>query len=244
MKNSTMIKRETGSNRCETSKVGIRNRLKIIATSALLLAATNATAGIIFLPGSNIYTAPQHAQMTISQCPGDFNVASCVRIHTTGLTGELTISKVNTSGNDESPPVWDIATTEKVVLPFEQELDLIIDLAGGAVSGRFISKSMDTASTRLAATAEVRGNATCLPLNGLECGQLVVDLELQGVVSDPNAPAIIGKLEMDVLGSLYFDGSDVGLGSWVAMSANTTIGGNEGLINSFSWASGDFNTDG
>ena len=228
MKNSTMIKRETGSNRCETSKVGIRNRLKIIATSALLLAATNATAGIISLSGSNTYTAPEPAQMTISNCPGDFNVASCVRIHTTGLTGELTIQ-----GSD-FPPEHDIATTEKVVLPFDQELELVIDIAKGTVSGRSTTNFHDVTSSKAVVSAAaaawgVRGSASCLPLNGRECGQLVVDLELRGVLSDPNDPTSVGQLQQRMLGSLIWD--DTNVAHWAAMSANTTIGGNEGLIN-------------
>jgi hypothetical protein len=228
MKNLTIEKCDTGSNRSETRKVCIKNRLKIIATSALLLAATNAMAGIISLPGSNTYTPPGLALMRVSNCPGDFSVvAGCVRIHTTGLTGELTIR-----GSD-FPPEYDIATTEKVVLPFDQELELVVDIAEGTVSGRSTINFTDASSAYyLTATAEVRGSASCLPLNGHECGQLVVDLELQGILTDPNDPSIVGQLRMDVLSSLIFDGSDVGL--WAAMSANTKFGGNEGLINSVS----------
>ena len=83
----------------------------------------------------------------------------------------------------------------------------------------------------LIATAEVRGKATCLPLNGRACGQLVVDLEIQGILSDPNDPSIVGKLHSEILGSLIWDDTD--LARWSAMSGNTTIGGNEKLINSY-----------
>ena len=231
MKNSTIKKCDTGSNRSETRKVGIKNRLKIIATSALLLAATNAMAGIISLPGSNTYTVPETALMRVSKCPGDFDVvAGCVRIHTTGLTCELTIR-----GSD-FPPESDIGTTEKVVLPFDQELELVVDIAEGTVSGRSTINFTDVTLSEAVASAAasllwvVRGTATCLPLNGRECGQLVVDLELQGILTDPNDPSIVGKLQMDVLASLLLDGSDVA--HWAAMSANITIGGNERWIRS------------
>jgi len=239
MKNSTIIKCDTSSNRSETGQIGIKNSLKIIVTGALLLAATSAMAGIISLPGSNTYTAPELALMSVSTCPGDFDgVAGCVRIHTTGLTGELTIR-----GSD-FPPEYDIATTEKVVLPFDQELELVIDIAKGTVSGRSTANFLDMASSKLVVTAAVSGSASCLPLNGRECGQLVVDLELRGVLSDPNNPSIVGQVLMEVLGSLVVDGSDF-LALWAAMSANTTIGGNEVLINSLLGTRlGDANLDG
>ena len=239
MKSSTTKKRDTASNRSDTRMTRMKNRLKIIATSALLLAATNTMAGIISLPGGNTYTAPELAQTSISLCPADINVAGgCVRIHTTGLTGELTIR-----GSD-FPPEYDIATTEKVVLPFDQELELVIDIAKGTVSGRSTANFLDMASSKLVVTAAVSGSASCLPLNGRECGQLVVDLELRGVLSDPNNPSIVGQVLMEVLGSLVVDGSDF-LALWAAMSANTTIGGNEVLINSLLGTRlGDANLDG
>ena len=222
MQISKIKKLDTASNRSAARMARMKNGLKIIVTSALMLAASSAMAGIIYLPVGGRYLAPEQAPVSIQNLGGE-----SIRINTSGLTGELAISKVNASGNDESPPLWDIATTEKVVVPFEQQLDLIIDLAEGTVSGH---ASMDKASAKLAQFASVQGTATCLPLNGLECGQLVVDLELQGVVSDPNDPAIVGQLRMNMLASMIFDGSDVGF--WAAMSANARIGGNEGLINS------------
>jgi len=223
MENSTNKKCDTGSNLSEAGKVGIKNRLKIIATSALLLAATNAMAGLVFLPGSIVYTNTELAPVSVQHLDD-----GSMRVHTTGLTGELSLN-VSTSGNDESPPEFHIATTEKVVLPFDQEMELVIDIAEGTVSGRSTANlHLDMASSKLVVTAAVSGSASCLPLNGRECGQLVVDLELRGVLSDPNDPSIVGKLQMDVLASLVFDGSDVGY--WAAMSANTTIGGNEVLM--------------
>jgi len=237
MKSSTTKKRDTASNRSDTRMTRMKNRLKIIATSALLLAATNVMAGIISLPGSNTYTAPELAQMSVSKCPGDFNVVGgCVRIQTTGLAGELTIQ-----GSD-FPPEYNIATTEKVVLPFDQGLELVIDIAEGTVSGRSTANFLDMASGKLDVTAAVSGSASCLPLNGRECGQLVVDLELRGVLSDPNDPSIVGQLQMEMLGSMIWDGQTGG-GIWAGMSSNAMIGGNEGLINSLT-RMGDANLDG
>jgi len=199
----------------------MKNGIKIIVTSVLLLAATSTMAGLLSSPLGVLYSNPELALVDIQNI-GD----GTVKIRTTGLSGEWTIE-----GGD-FPPESDVPAAAQVVLPFEQELELLIDIAEGTVSGRFISKSMDAASTLLAATAAVRGHASCLPLNGLECGQLVVDLEVRGVLSDPNDPSVVGQLRMKMLGSLFFDGSDVGF--WAAMSANSTIGGNEGLIDSVS----------
>lgn len=200
----------------------MKNRIRIVVTTVLLLTASSAMAGIIFIPVGGRYLAPDLALVDIQNVDDE-----TIRISTNGLTGELTIQ-----GSD-FPPEYDISTTAQAVLPFEQELDLIIDLAKGTVSGRSTALYSDFSNGELlGATAEVRGNATCLPLNGLECGQLVVALELQGVLSDPNDPSIVGQLRMVVLGSFFFDGSDVGF--WAAMSTNTKFGGNEGLINSVS----------
>ena len=50
MKNSTNKKCDIGSNLSEAGKVGIKNRLKIFATSALLLAAKSALQGSFTYP--------------------------------------------------------------------------------------------------------------------------------------------------------------------------------------------------
>lgn len=221
MQDSSMKQPDTASNHSDAGMTGMKNGIKFIVTGALLLAASSAVAGIIYLPVSGRYQAPELAPTNI-QILGD----ESFRIHTTGLTSEWTIQ-----GSD-FPPGYDVPAAAQVALPSEQKLELFIDIAEGSVSGRFVSQSMDRASTLLAATAEVRGHASCLPRNGFECGQLVVDLEVRGVLSDPNDPAVVGQLRMEMLGSLFFDGSDVGF--WAAMSANTTIGGNRGLINSVS----------
>ena len=215
-----MKKRDTASNRSETGKISMKNKLKIVVTSALLLAATSASAiaSIISLPASGRYLIIELTDVIIAGFSDD-----TFRISTNGLTGELTIQ-----GSD-FPPEYDVATTAKAVLPFDQHLELVIDVAKGTVSGRSTVNFADASSVYLAATAQVRGSASCLPLNGRECGQLIVDLELRGVLSDPNDPASVGQLQQWMLGSLIWD--DTNVAHWAAMSANTTIGGNEGLIN-------------
>ena len=218
MNSPTMKKCDTASNHSDTRRNSMKNRLKIIVTSALLLAASSAMAGITFLPASGRYLTIEMTDVIISNLSDD-----TFRISTNGLTGELTIE-----GSD-FPPQYDIATTAKGVLPFDQQLELVIDVAKGTVLGRSTTNFIDASSTYLTATAEVRGSASCLPLNGRECGQLVVDLELRGVLSDPNDPTSVGQLQQRMLGSLIWD--DTNVAHWAAMSANTTIGGNEGLIN-------------
>ena len=196
----------------------MKNGIKIIVTSALLLAATSATAGIVFLPTSGMYTNQELAPVNVQRLDD-----SIIRVHTTGLTGELTLK-----GSD-FPPESDISTTARVVLPFDQELELVINLFTGVVEGSSSGQYIN--NTELwDFIADVRGNATCLPLNGRDCGQLIVTLELRGVLSDPNNPSVVGQLRKEMLGSLVVDASDWAV--WTAMSANATIGGNEGLINS------------
>jgi len=227
MKNSTMKKRNTASNRSETRVSRMKNGIKIIVTSALLLAATSATAGIVFLPTSGMYTNQELAPVNVQRLDD-----SIIRVHTTGLTGELTLK-----GSD-FPPESDISTTARVVLPFDQELELVINLFTGVVEGSSSGQYIN--NTELwDFIADVRGNATCLPLNGRDCGQLIVTLELRGVLSDPNNPSVVGQLRKEMLGSLVVDASDWAV--WTAMSANATIGGNEGLI---SLLLGDANLDG
>jgi len=219
MKNSTMIKRETGSNRCETSKVGIRNRLKIIVTSALLLAATNAMAGLLSSPMGVLFASPELASVEI-QNVGDGRV----QVLTTGLTGEMSLDASDVQPEFGSP------ASGCARLPFDQRLELNIDLSLGVVEGRTRGR-IATQNGTLDYRGEVSGNATCVPSGGRSCGQLIVDLEMRGVLSDPNNPASVGQMRMKKLGSLTWDDTD--MMHWAAMSANATLGGNELLINSW-----------
>lgn len=232
---STMTKRDTASTRSDTSRIGIGNRLKILVTSALLLAASSATPGIQFIPVVDLYVSPELAPLSVRKDSGEAHL-DYFTIAMNGLTGESTIQ-----GSD-LPPAYDVPAVTKRVLPFDQDLELKIDMTTGNVSGQAKIRYYDASSPYLAATAEVSGNATCLPRNGRECGQLIVDLELQGILTNPNDPSIVGQLRIEMLGSLVWD--DTHVAHWAAMSANSTIGGNEGLITSLSWGQGDFNADG
>jgi hypothetical protein len=211
--------------KCDAASAGsdtrmprMKNSIRAIVTTALLLMASGAMAGIVFLPVGGQYKNPELATVNI------YIDDIIIGVHTKGLNGEL-----NIKGSD-FPPEYDIATTAKGVLQFDQNLELVINLSTGVVEGSSSGQYIN--STELwdwRFQADVRGNATCLPLNGRECGQLVVDLEVQGVLSDPNDPSIVGKLHSEILGSLVWDGN--AMGHWAAMSANTTIGGDAVLIN-------------
>ena len=231
MKNSTRKQLDTASGGGDSRMIKVKNGIRTIVTSALLLAATNATAGIIFVPMGSQYTNPELVPVNVQQLDG-----GSIRIHTTGLTGELSFQ-----GSD-LPPEYALPGADNGVLPFEQELELVVDLAAGTVAGRAISNFGDASSPLLVATAEVRGNISCLPRNGVECGQLVVDLELRGVLSSPNDPSVVGRIQTELLGSMIFDSALDGppvsifdfptFAYWIAMPTNTTIAGNPGLISS------------
>ena len=196
----------------------MKNWIKIIASGALMLTASSTMAGIIFVPIGSQYISPGTAPVTI-QNHGD----ETFLINTTGLTGEW-----NIRGSD-LPPGYDLAPTERVVLPFEQELGLVVDLAAGTVTTSH-SKAQDTVTMGQVTitTSTISGNAVCLPLNGSECGQLVLDLQIQGVVSDPNDPSVVGRMRMGVLGSLVWDQTAVG--HWASMSTVARLQGAGGLI--------------
>jgi len=219
MKNSKMKHLDSASSRSGTRRIGIRNRLKIIVTSALLLAATSAVAGIIFVPVGNRYTNPEIALVDI-QNGGD----GTVRILTTGLTGEMSLD-----GSDV-PPEFEAPVPGCARFPFEQRLELVINPSLGVVEGSTRGR-ISTQDGTLEYRGEVRGNATCVPSGGRGCGQLIVDLEMRGTLSDPYNPASVGQIRVGMLGSLIWGETD--LAHWAAMSTNATLGGNELLFNSW-----------
>ena len=223
MKNSTIQNCDPGLNRSDTRRISVITRMKIIVTSTLLLTASSAFAGITFLSGINVYTDLELAQVDIQNL-GD----ETFRVHSSGITDDLII---------EGP----LPETAAGKLHVTQQLDLVVNLSLGVVEGTAMGYILSLPNNEtMSFRADVQGHVTCLPLNGRECGQLVLDLEFQGVLSDPNDPASVGRLSGETLGSLVWD--ETAAGYWTAMSANTTIGGNEGIINSLSWI--DFNPDG
>jgi hypothetical protein len=229
MKNSTTKNPDTASNRSDTRIARLKNGIKIVVTSVLLLAASSAMAEITFLPAvSQVVDVDQWMRFQISSGdqPGE------IELRSTGLKSEWIIFPAGptTHGANET------------LLQLDQELSLVINLSLGVVEGSSSGQVLMTNEPWGVFRAQVRGNASCLPLNGLDCGQLVLDLELHGALSDQYNPAIVGQLHMQMLGSLIVDSTDFGV--WAAMSANATIGGNEGLINSLSGLLGDANLDG
>jgi hypothetical protein len=218
MNNSAMKNRNTASNRSEIRRISMKNRLKIMVTSALLLAATSAMAGIIFVPVGGHYTNPELAPVNIQHFDG-----GTIIVLTNGLIGEWTIQ-----GSD-FPPEYEVPASATGKLPVTQQLELFIDLSTGVVEGNS-SGQMLCNNEPVNFRADVRGYASCLPLNGRDCGQLVVDLELRGALSDPNNPASVGQMRMEMLGSLIWDDTD--MMHWAAMSTNASLWGNDLFINS------------
>lgn len=213
MKNPTTEQRDSASSH---SGFNVKNGIKIIVTTLLLLAATNAAAGILYVPVGGRYINPESAAVSIQD-----NGAGSATIRTTGLNGELSIA------GSAFPPGYEVPASAELVLTFIQQLDLVIDLAEGTVSGQ---ASMDLSSPLLTQFALVRGTADCLPLNGRDCGQLVIALELRGAVSDPYDPASVGQLQVRMLGSLIWDDADIL--HWAALTGDASLKANEALINS------------
>ena len=218
MKNSTTKTLETASAQRGVARFGLKIRFKIILASALLLATTNAVAGVIFVPVGNVYAYPELASVRIED-----SGAGSTTVRTTGLEGEFTID------TNDLPPVCETAGSTVEHLSFVQHLELVINLSLGVVEGSSRGRVVPN-NGALEFRASIQGNATCLPFDGRDCGQLIVDLELQGALSDPNDPAKAGRLRTQLLGSLIRDDAD--LLHWAALSANSQIAGNEALINS------------
>ena len=175
-------------------------KIRVIAIVSLVFAVTSARAGIIIVPGSLQYNpVPIPTQ--------DVTVPMLV-IRSTGLDGVI------------EPDCSEVAVVHDCAgVPFSQQLEIAVNLDTGKVSGRTrgqlgISGSFDF-------VARVRGEATCLPFDGRPCGQLIVDLEVQGSFYKPTNPASVGQIQMQVLGSLIRDSVSV---QWSALTANTTLG--------------------
>jgi len=216
MQDSTTKTSDTASKRLEIGQIGLKNSLKIIVAGALLLAATSATAGLLSSPLGVFYANTELAPVFVQD-----NGSGSMAVRTTGLYGELILE------GSALPPEYEVPASAEVVLTSIQQLDLIIDLAEGTVSGQ---ASMDASSPLLAQFAFVRGTASCLPLSGRDCGQLVVALELRGTLSDPYNPASVGQVQIDMLGSLIWD--DTNMMHWAALTGNAALKANEALINS------------
>jgi len=185
----------------------MKNLLKIIVFGALLLTVTTALAGIIFVPVSGRYVTPELAPVDI-QRTGD----GLIKFRTTGLIGKLTL---DCSEVEECQSI-DNGCAE---IPFTQQIELTLNHQTGNIEGRTRGR-LDTQPS-YEFIAKVRGEATCLPPGGQSCGQIVMDLEARGVISDRVDPSGVGTLRMQVLGSLLRDGSSA---SWAILSGRGTLG--------------------
>lgn len=218
MKESAMQQRENASSLSKTGTARMRNGIKIIVTGALLLVATSAVAGLLSSPiMGGLYAYPELAPVDIENI-GD----STVQISTTGLTGEFSLDASDVPLEFE-PPASGCAR-----LPFDQRLELVINLSLGVVEGH-TSGRIDTPDGALDYRAEVRGNATCVPAGGSSCGQIIVDLETRGALSDANDPTRVGLIRTETLGSLLY-GPDSA--QWTNLTSNARLSGDAGLISS------------
>ena len=195
----------------------MKNNLKIILGGTLVLVTSIAVAGIIFVPVGGRYANPELAPVDI-QNVGD----GMVRIRTTGLTGELSLDA------SDVPPEFDPPALGCARFPFDQRLELVINLTLGVVEGRTRGR-ISTQGGTLEYRGEVHGNATCVPSGGRSCGQLIVDLEMRGVLADLSDPVRSGLIRMEILGSLPRgpDGAQ-----WASLTSNARLGGDAGLISS------------
>jgi len=199
----------------------MKNPLRILVAGALVLLATTAMAGIIFVPVGNRYVTPELA-LVQSQSDGD----GTVHIRTTGLNGELSLDA------NDIPPGFEGPSQGCARFPFAQALDLLITRSGSGGNAVTEGRSHGTITTQdgvLEYHADVRGHSACVPVNGRPCGQLVVDLELRGTLVDPTDPARVGLLRMDMLGSLE---RSRGSARWASLTSQARLGGDAVLVSS------------
>jgi hypothetical protein len=185
----------------------MKNKLKIMLTGALLLAAATTLAGIIFVPVGGRYINPELAPVDI-QSSGN----GLIRIRTTDLNGML-----NPDCSDVAEcQSFDIGCAE---IPFTEQIDLTIDRQSGDIEGRIRGRINTQPNYEF--VAKIRGDATCLPSGGHTCGQIVMDLESRGVLTDRADPTGVATLRVQILGSLLRSGSAA---SWATLSSRGTFG--------------------
>ena len=190
----------------------MKSRIKVIVTSALLLVASSAFAGIVFLPTSGmVFENVETAAVDISAGPG-----STTRIRTTVLSGRLTEAPGGTG-----PAGSFIGLT--------QQQELLFDGQGGTLQGRARGTlTLSVTGEQLRYQGDITGDAQCVARSDGACSQLVVTLKLDAVVSAPNDASLVGLIRMEQLGSLVSNAQGA---RWVALDANVTLGGSEIFIN-------------
>ncbi len=192
------------------------NKIKFIVGGVLLLITSIAVAGIIFVPVGGRYINPDLGVVDM-QNVGNGNL----RIRTTGLSGEFSLDA------SDVPPEFDPPASGCQRFVFDQDLELVINLSLGVVEGRTRGR-INTQDVTLDYSGEIQGKATCVPMDSHNCGQLIVDLDTRGVLSDANDPARVGLIRLETLGSLLREPD----GHWASLTSNARLGGDAGLIGS------------
>lgn len=221
MQGSTIKTCDAASKRSDITRIGLNNGIKIIVTSTLLLVTSIAVAGILFVPVGGRYANPDLALADVQNIGDD-----TVRIQTTGLTGEFSLDA------SDLPPEFDPPASGCKRFPFDQELELVINLSLGVVEG-YTRGHIATETGTLEYRADVRGNATCFPAGGNDCGQVIVDLETRGAMAgalkDLSTNNLVGLIHMETLGSLLYQPDNA---QWVSLTSNARLGGDAELISS------------
>ena len=105
-------------------------KLQSLVAFTIILFVSSAMAGITLVPIGVQYVQPEVAPISVSRCPGDFEVArSCIRIRTTGLHG---VKKVDCTNVPECQPT-ELTCAD---IPFTQQLELDVDRETGVLKGR------------------------------------------------------------------------------------------------------------
>lgn len=191
-----------------------------VAIITSIAAVSSARAGVIFVPVGNVYIDPERTTVLIGG-----RDPNALEIRSAGLQGEWIINRT-----DVLPELVATANGE-IRLPVKQSLSLVLNLSLGTVEGRSRGKILagDVVATSFQFVADVRGTVSCLPFNGLPCGQLILDMDLRGGLGETHDPASAGQVRSQIVGSLIRESRSA---TWQALDANTTIGANPALIHS------------
>ena len=185
---------------------------------ALTTVATSAVAGLVFAPLGSQYDDPGLATVNLRKVGGS---GEQIQVRTTGLQGRMALRA------HDLPPTSGGPATGCAVMPFTQDLTLMLDLSKGVAEGTS-SGQIQLEGKLVRFLAEVHGSASCMPWNGVACGQVIVDLDLRGAIADPADQASVGLLRMQALASLVRSNPV----AWAEMSASVSLGLSSRLVNS------------
>lgn len=194
--------------------------LRLTVSILVVFAGHTVSAGIIFLPGTGVYQDPELASVSVRGSQGQGGTA---RVRTTGLQGVLEFSA------EDFPEGLGAPAYGCARLPFKQRMVFDIDYADGVVVEGHAQGQIEMPDGRVWDDTDiVHGRGACVSYGGKPCGRIVVDLELRGTLFRREDPQRVASLRMEILGSLVVaDGAP----RWVALSANSRIGGDKKLMN-------------